>query len=170
MRTSRTNSNTTTSKIHLDSNHSTTSQSTSLSTLQTHHQPRTYNTIQHIQLLPCLIVIYPPSSHRKERVRVIFRKDNSMSFLENVHVWFRSIEESNRSKAEVLLVKKLFIDSFQSVSHEFGTALNCINNLSELACSVMPKSTSETILKPIKYNSTLIQFLINDILDHHMIL
>lgn len=60
----------------------------------------------------------------------MFRRDHSVGFIESVQAWHSKCEEQKRGKADMLLVKKLFIDSFQSVSHEFGTALNCINNLS----------------------------------------
>ncbi|EAS07640.2 response regulator receiver domain protein (macronuclear) [Tetrahymena thermophila SB210] len=109
-------------------------------------------------------------SFQNEKIRLVFRRDFSASFFENVYFVHSLHEEQNRSKAEVLLVKKLFIDSFQSVSHEFGTALNCINNLSEVALGQMNQESGEQLIKPIRYNSAVIQYLINDILDHHMIL
>ncbi|KAL4476635.1 hypothetical protein ABPG73_007296 [Tetrahymena malaccensis] len=109
-------------------------------------------------------------SFQKEKIRLVFRRDFSANFFENVYFVHSLYEEQNRSKAEVLLVKKLFIDSFQSVSHEFGTALNCINNLSEVALNLMNEESGEQLIKPIRYNSAVIQYLINDILDHHMIL
>ncbi|KAL4497088.1 hypothetical protein ABPG72_002244 [Tetrahymena utriculariae] len=109
-------------------------------------------------------------SFQNEKIRLVFRRDFSANFFENVYFIHSLHEEQNRSKTEVLLVKKLFIDSFQSVSHEFGTALNCINNLSEVALNQMNEETGQQLIKPIRYNSAVIQYLINDILDHHMIL
>jgi len=49
---------------------------------------------------------------RKEKVRVLFRRDFTANFFETIHTMHSSQEEQNRNKAEVLLVKKIFIDSF----------------------------------------------------------
>ncbi|CAD8145435.1 unnamed protein product [Paramecium octaurelia] len=66
----------------------------------------------------------------------------------------------------------LLYNIFQSVSHEFGTYLNCIMTVSReaLNSSIIKKEIKEVFFDPIQINSQLLNYILRNIRDYNSIL